>query len=188
METQQATPVLRYSRSHVDDQPTVEPAQATREASKLNEAVTWAVLSVCLVAWAVIGLFLWIPRLLRAVVTFSVRLVQSTLAETTAEAAGRSLRSAADFYWRGFVAAVDSIRRREHREGDERPADPDEPDGVEPGLLARETAWAIVTWYVILWVIGPLRGTPVDVAAISWSDLWSAWVGAVWSVPELFRT
>ena len=58
----------------------------------------------------IIGLFLWIPRVLRAVLGFSVALVHSTLTETNAEAAGRRLRSAANFYRRGFVSAVESIR------------------------------------------------------------------------------
>jgi hypothetical protein len=187
MSTEQVTPILRYSRAAVEEQSAEAAEKATERVSKLNEAVTWVVLGVCLLAWAVVGLFLWVPRLLRAMVVFSVRLVQSTLTESTAEAAGRSLRSAANFYRRGFVVAVESIRAHAETDDNGDAGASDEAAGVEPGLLLRETAWAIAVWYVILWSIGPLRGTPLDLALVPWSDLWSGWVNAVWSVPELFR-
>jgi hypothetical protein len=186
MKTQQAAPVLRYNRIHEVQEAIETEVQQRREASKLNEAVTWAVLSICLAAWAVVGFILWIPKVLRAVFAFSVDLVQSTLTETTAEAAGRRLRSAANFYRRGFVGAVESIRRPA-RADSEAEDDAEDAPRIEPGLLAREAVWAIVVWYALLWSTGVLRGTPVDLAAVPWSTLWSGWVDAIWSVPELFR-
>ena len=53
-----------------------------------SKIVTWGVLAICLAAWSVIGFFLWIPRLVGAVLLFSVALVQSTVTETGAESAG----------------------------------------------------------------------------------------------------
>jgi hypothetical protein len=186
MSTERATPVLRYTRTLPKDQPSETTEAAAEHVSKLNEAFTWIVLSGCLAAWAVVGLFLWVPRLLRAMATFSVGLVQSTLTESTAEAAGRTLRSAANFYRRGFVVAVESIRPTTERE-EKSLEDSAKAGRTEPALLVRETVWAIVIWYVLLWLLGPLRGTPLDVALVPWSGLWSAWVNAVWSVPDLFR-
>lgn len=187
MSTEQVTPVLRYSRALAKEQPSETAEERIERVSRLNEIVTWVVLSVCLVAWAVVGLFLWVPRLLRAMVVFSVRLVQSTLTESTAEAAGRSLRSAANFYRRGFLVAVESIRSHGETDEGEKAEGSDGDVGVEPGLLVRETVWAIVVWYVVLWSMGPLRGTALDLALVPWSDLWSRWVSIVWSVPDLFR-
>ena len=188
MKTHQATPVLRYSRSYaVDDDAPEAVMETTKPVSKLNEAVTWGVLGICLAGWSVIGLFLWIPRVMRAVLLFSVALVQSTVAETNAEPAGRRLRSAANFYRRGFVGAVESIRlpRRKHEEDREEDSDADW--SIESGLIIRETAWAIVVWYMVLWSTGLVQGTPVDLAAVPWSDMWSGAVEAVASIPELFR-
>lgn len=186
MSAPQMSSVLRYDRLHEVEEPPESAAELQERNSKVNEAVTWGVLSVCLAAWVVIGLFLWIPRVLRAVVTFSVALAYSTLAETSAESAGRDLRSAANFYRRGFVAAIASVRPSPSQKGDDSEEDADASSGGASGLLVREAAWAVLVWYVILWSSGPLRGTPVDVATLPWSNLWSAWVEAVWSVPALF--
>jgi hypothetical protein len=185
MNAPQMSSVLRYDRLHEVEEPLESAAVSSEQNSKLNEIVTWCVLSICLAGWAAIGLFLWIPRVLRAVVTFSVALAYSTLTETGAEAAGRDLRSAANFYRRGFVAAVESIRPSPPR-SDEAQEDAEGSSSSVFRLLAREGAWAIVVWYVIRWATGPVRGTPFDVAGMPWSDWWSAWVDAVWSVPGLF--
>lgn len=189
MSAEQVTPVLRYNRSYVQEEPTDPAEEAIEQPTKLNEGVTWVVLSFCLAAWAVVGFFLWIPRLLRAMAAFSVRLVQSTLTESTAEDAGRSLRSAANFYRRGFIAAVHSIRPHAQKTEQAKESEGQGGSGaIERGLLVREIAIAVVVWYVILWLTGVVRGTPLDVALIPWSDLWSGWVDAVWSVPDLFRS
>ena len=180
----QSAPVLRYSRGHEAEDAAEAALVAHPQVSKLNEAFTRAVLGVCLLAWAVIGFFLWIPKIVRGVVAFSAALVQSTLAETSAEAAGRALRSAANFYRRGFVSAVDAIRpRAEVEHTDEKPV---ASEGIEPGLIVRETAWAFVVWYVILWPMGVFRGTAADIAMIPWGELWATAVLAVGSIPELF--
>lgn len=184
---QETSSVLRYDRLTQRVEAAEELRQETSRISKMNEAVTWGVLSICLAGWAVVGLFLWIPRVLRAVVAFSVALVHSTLTETNAEAAGRSLRSAANFYRRGFVSAVESIRppKPEHEK------DQGEGGGAEgtvpSGPIIRETAWAIVVWYVVVWTTGLLQGTPIDLAAAPWSELWAGAVEAVASIPHLLR-
>jgi hypothetical protein len=186
MKTQPEASVLRYDRLHQRVEASEERAQEIARVSKLNEAVTWAILSICLAGWAVVGFFLWIPRVLRAVLAFSVALISSTLTETDAEAAGRRLRSAATFYRRGFVSAVESIRppKRgdEEDQGDERRS-----KGVRSGLIIREAAWAIVVWYIVAWALGFLRGTAFDVTAVPWPDVWARGVEAIASIPERFR-
>ena len=187
MKTWQETSVLHYDRLYQKAEAIDERPEETPRVSKLNEALTRAILSVCLVGWAVLGFLLWIPRLLRAVLAFSAALIDSTLTETDAAPAGRRLRSAANFYRRGFVSAVESIRvTKSGREED--PDDERTSQGSAPsGLILRETAWAIVVWYVVLWAAGPIRGTALDVGALPWSDLWTGMVAAIASIPELFR-
>jgi hypothetical protein len=187
MNTQNVTTILRYSRSHAVEDATEAVAEAEGHVSKLSEAVTWGILSICLAGWAVVGLFLWIPRVLRAVLAFSVALVHSTVTETTAERAGRSLRSAADFYRRGFVSAMESIRQPSLEEAEASKDAPRATGSVRSAPIIRETAWAIVVWYVAVWSTGLLQGTPVDPAAVPWSDLWSGAGDAIASIPNLFR-
>jgi len=181
----QVTPVLRYGRTYAVDEVVEPKAGARPPISKLNEAFTRAALAVCLVGWTFVGFFLWIPRMLRGVVVFSIALVQSTLTETSAESAGRDLRSAANFYRRGFVGAVDAIRPRAEATQDD--ARSEARSGVDGRLIIRETAWAIVVWYVMLWPLGVFTGTPADVAALPWSDYGASIARAIASFAELFR-
>ena len=186
MNTQEITR-LEYGRVHAADRRAERGPDTPERFSALNEAVTWGVLGICLAAWSVIGLFLWIPRLLRAVLIFSVALVQSTVVETGAESAGRRLRSAANFYRRGFVGAVESIRSPRGR----RKGDSDEDRGIEPWLILGETAWALFVWYLALWLAGFALLTPNDLvsslAAAPWSEVGSSAVQALTSIPEMFR-
>jgi hypothetical protein len=185
MKTMQAT--LHYDRLYRREEAREPPGETVPQISKLSEAVTWAVLGFCLAGWAVVGLFLWIPRVLRAVLVFSVSLIHATLTETSAEAAGRSLRSAADFYRRGFASAVESIRPPTPEAERHHDDDPRRIARVQPGPIIRETAWAIVVWYIVVWSTGLLQGTPADLAAVPWSDLWLDAVEAVASITDLFR-
>jgi hypothetical protein len=187
MKTQQETSVLRYNRLYRRSEAGEEPTHETPRVSKLNEVVTWGVLSVCLAGWALVGLFLWIPLVLRAVLAFSVALMNATLTETSAEAAGRRLRSAANFYRRGFVSAVESIRPPQRGHGEDQRDEGRSNEGVQSGPIVREAAWAIVVWYIVAWTVGPIRGTPFDIVGVPWSDLWAGGVELIASIPQLFQ-
>jgi hypothetical protein len=82
---------------------------------------------------------------------------------------------------------VESIRPPRRKDEEDREEDSDADWSIESGLIIRETAWAIVVWYLILWTTGLVQGTPVDLAAVPWSDMWSGAVGAIASIPDLFR-
>lgn len=182
MDTRQATR-LEYGPVYATEDPTDPDSKESESPSPFNEAFTWSALIVCLAGWTVIGLFLWIPRVIRAVLLFSLSLVQATVTETDLADAGRRLRSAANFYRRGFVGAVDSIRSPRGGEGD-----PDTEWTIELGLILRETAWALFVWYLLLWAAGFSLITPIDVAAfltdVDWGALWSGAVDAASSVPH----
>jgi hypothetical protein len=187
MKTREEASVLRYDRLRQRVEVSEERPQATARVSRLNEAVTWAILSVCLAGWAVVGFLLWIPRVLRAVLAFSVALINSTLAETDADAAGRRLRSAANFYRRGFVSAVESIRPPKLGHDEDQADERRSKEGVRSGLIVREAAWALVVWYAAAWGLGFIRGTAFDVAAVPWAEVWAEGVAVMASIPDLFR-
>lgn len=185
METQQATR-LEYGPVYARQ----ERADATSEdksiVSRLNEAFTWGALVVCLAGWTVVGFFLWIPRVIRAVLMFSLSLVQATVRETDLAGPGRRLRSAANFYRRGFVSAVDSIRPSEENRGPSGTSDADL--SIEGSLILRETAWALFVWYLFLWWVDYPMITPVDVVAfvanVDWAAIWSGLVDAAATIPD----
>lgn len=149
--------------------------------SWITESFTWLFLGVCLLVWAVVGFLLWIPRLLRSMARFSVALVQATITESSADEAARDLRSAADFYKRGFSGAIGAIRstRGEQPEGGRR---------IEVGLIMREIAWALVFWYVVLWAMGVSVWTPADYWAafgeVPWGEIWDRIAAVLAVVPE----
>lgn len=130
------------------------------QATVRQGPVTWSIRGVYLTAWAVVGIFLWVPALLGAVLLFSVSLVQSTLMGTSTTKAGRHLRSAADLY-RGFVRAMETVRTP----GDGDPVETEDHPAVGPRTILSEIAWAIVVWYVVLWSVGIVEATPVDLAS-----------------------
>ena len=182
MKAQEATR-LEYGPVYAMDDSTETVARTPEPVSVLNEAVTWGVLGICLAGWSIIGLVLWIPRLLASVLLFSVGLVQSTVAETGTGTAGRRLRSAANFYVRGFVSAVESIRPPR---GDD-VEDSDGDSRIESRLILHEMAWAIVVWYVIMWWAGISLLTPIDLlstlADAPWSEMLSGAVDTFASIP-----
>ncbi|MBT8488676.1 MAG: hypothetical protein HKN72_10935 [Gemmatimonadetes bacterium] len=182
METQQATR-LEYGPVYRTEDQMNATSQKKSIAFRLNEAFTWAALIVCLAGWTVVGFFLWIPRVIRAVLMFSLSLVQATVMENDLAGPGRRLRSAANFYRRGFVSAVDSIRPPEDGGGSS--------DGdltIEGGLILRETAWALFVWYLFLWWIDFPMITPVNVATfvgnVDWAGIWSGLVDAAATIPD----
>lgn len=191
------TPVLHYGPTYAADEPPEAageptPKRAPKRALKVDDLATWCVLGVCLVGWSVVGLFLWIPRLVRAVLLFSVALVQSALAETPAGSAGRRLRSAAEFYRRGFATAVEAVRpNAEEGTDDEEGEDEGSSWSIDSSLVLRETMWAIVVWYLILWPLGVIPLTPVGIASsiaeVPWSAMWSHIVDTIAAVPDLIR-
>ena len=183
MTIETATPLSRPRSSR----PVSESKGDAEASSTVNEAVTWIVLGVCLVAWAIIGFLLWIPRVLRAMFLFSVALVQATTTDSSAEDAGTRLRRAAEFYTRGFTRAVQGIRSTTRRDQQESKSG----DGwhIDIGLILREAGWAAVIWYTILLSFGFAVLTPVDLISqlgeVPWAGIWSSTIQTIESIPVL---
>lgn len=166
-------PVARY---HTVEEPEPEPETPVhRTVNRTFAAITWAVLFLVLAVWAVVGALFWIPLLFRAMILFSLRLVQSVFVAQRPEGAARILRDAVSFYKRGFIVAVEVVTREE--------LEPDARDPDTGNLLLSEILWAFLVWYLILLGLGWIRYSPLDLwtdfLAIPWAEIWNTIFGWV---------
>ena len=135
--------------------------------------VSWAVFGAVMVVWAVVGALVWIPLLLRAMVRFSLALVQATLDREPPSEAAATLRGAVEFYRRGFVMAADALHGRTP-----------EPTGhtrrAGNRRLLREFGWVALVWYALLAAFGVVW-SPLElgqwIVDLPWGD-WAVGVGA----------
>jgi hypothetical protein len=115
--------------------------------------------------WAVVGLALWVPQIVRVVVTSAIRLIHSALTRQPIDAIRGPIRRVSRFYVDGFLTPTRS-----------RPA------GVyasrEPRLLRflLESMWAIAVWMVVLFLVSRdsferVWRSMVSAAAWIWSSL-----------------
>ena len=145
-------------------------------ADRIVHWLTWGILGVVLLVWALVGAVFWLPLLLRTMVRFSLSLVQSTMDAERPDASARTLRQAVDFYRRGFVLAIDAVMGQDEpgRKGRTRR------DQLDPDRMKREVMWALVIWYPILWWVG-LAWSPVElwawIAGLPWGETLDAIAG-----------
>jgi hypothetical protein len=159
---------IRYSLvDPVSNQPTEQPAPQGRVRQSV-QYLTWAILSVCLGLWAVIGFLFWIPLLVRSMLHFSVALIQSMLEGTRPVEAGRVLRETVDFYRRGFMVAIGAVFGNVPT-----PGKPERRMTAKRFII--ETGWAVLVWYLLLLAVGVVETSPLDVwdaaAEYPWGDL-----------------
>ena len=164
-------PTISY---RVVEEPEPEPeAPVTRTVNRTLQAITWFILVIVLAVWALVGALFWIPLLLRAMIIFSLRLVQSVFVGQRPKGAARLLRDSVSFYKRGFVVAVEVVTREE--------IEPDARDPDTGNLLFSEILWAALIWYLILLGLGWIQYSPLDLwrdfLAIPWAEMWAAAVG-----------
>ena len=166
-------PTIRYRT--VPESPAAggEPASVAKARPAVLEWVNWAVFGVVMVVWAVVGALVWIPLLLRAMVRFSLALVQATLDREPPSEAAATLRGAVEFYRRGFVMAADALHGRT-------PAPTGHARPVSNRRLLGEVGWTVAIWYLLLAVVG-LVWSPLEIGqwlvALPWND-WAVGAGA----------
>ncbi len=146
------------------------PSPVVRTTNRIVQVLTWAILAVVLLVWAVVGALFWIPLLLRAMLRFSISLMEAMFVGERPTWAARGLRNAVDFYRRGFLVAVEVVTREDVTEDRRRPAG-------ESRLLF-EVFWAALVWYLVLLWIGWIQTSPLDVwhwfVSIPWREAFSA--------------
>ncbi len=135
-------------------------------AGRILSGLTWVVLGVVLLFWAVIGAVFWIPLMVRAMLRFSISLIEAMFEGQRPVEAGRILRNAVGFYRRGFVVAIEVVTREDLKE--------ERHPRVQPkqDRLLLEVVWAIVVWYFLFLWFGWIQTSPLD--------MWHWFVGQPW--------
>jgi len=154
---------------HQIEEPELEQEPPVQKAAnRLFSVITWAILFVLLAVWAIVGAFFWIPLLLRAMLRFSLGLVQSVFVGQRPDGSARILRDSVSFYRRGFVVAVETVTR-EKIDGESKE------DPQTGNRLLLELIWAVPVWYLILFAMGWIQASPLDLwnwfAEIRWSEM-----------------
>lgn len=142
--------------------------------AKVMRLLTWLILVLLLLGWAVVGAVFWLPLVLRTMFGFSVALIQATMEGSKPTAAARMLKDAVGFYRRGFVVAVEAVMGPEDEEDQRRGG------GVDGRRLVKELAWASLAWYAVFLLAGVDLPTPIELfngfVGLPWGD-WVQGVG-----------
>jgi hypothetical protein len=143
-----------------------DPLPVARTTNKIFQVLTWAILAVVLLVWAVVGAIFWIPLLLRAMLRFSISLIEAMFVGQRPTQAAKILRDSVHFYRRGFVVAVEVVTREDVPDERKQPA-------VESRLLF-EVFWAALVWYLVFLWMGWIQTSPLDVwhwfVSIPWRE------------------
>jgi len=142
------------------------PSPFAEAVNKAFTVLTWVILSVVLLVWAVVGAVFWIPLLLRAMLRFSISLIEAMFEGHKPTKAAKILRDAVGFYRRGFFVAVEVVTRE--------PIDRREEGPVTENRLLLEVLWALLVWYFIFLLFGWIQASPLDLIdwffSIPWAD------------------
>jgi len=159
-------PTLSYRspREESDEVPTSPYVEAT---NRFFQGLTWAILAIVLLFWAVFGAIFWIPLLLRAMLRFSISLIEGMFEGRKPTESARILRNAVDFYRRGFIVAVEVVTREEVAEEHQEKGEP-----ARENRLLLEVLWAILVWYFLFLWFGWIQSSPVDLWNWFWSVPW----------------
>ncbi len=165
MDTMTSQPPMLSYRTPVSEDEEVQPL-VVRKTEKILTGITWAILSVVLVLWAVVGALFWIPLLIRAMLRFSVSLLEASFEGQRPVEAARVLKSAVSFYRRGFVVAIEAVTGKGAEDRESRP--------TTENRLLMEVMWALLVWYFIALLFGWIQASPVDLwdwlVSIPWGE------------------
>ncbi len=161
-------PVISYRRTEEPgDEPPAEMKPETpfsKAATHILTGLTWAILGIVLSVWALIGMVFWIPLLLRAMLRFSLSLLEAVFEGQRPTDSARILRDAVSFYRRGFVVAVEAVTKEEIED--------EYRESTEGNRLVMEVFWAVLVWYFIFLWWGWVQASPFDI--------WNWFVGLPW--------
>jgi hypothetical protein len=137
---------------------------ATNSAPKPNR-IEQVIVLLADAVWAVVGLVLWIPQIVRVVTTTAIRLVHSALTRQPIDAIRGPIRRVSRFYIDGFLTPGKS--RTSGAYASRQP------------LLGRflvEAVWVIVVWLLLLRLLSPqifvkVWNATASMAASAWELL-----------------
>ena len=156
---------------------TSAPSPYLKAMNHVFTALTWVILFVVLLVWAVVGAVFWIPLMIRAMLRFSISLIESVFEGHKPARAAQTLRNAVSFYRRGFVVAVEVVTKEKVREEEE--------GSVGQNRLLLEVLWALLVWYFIALLFGWIQASPMDLVDWFFSIPWGEYLG---DLIDRFRT
>lgn len=137
-----------------------------KPAEKVLTALTWGILAIVLAVWAVVGAVFWIPLIIRAMLRFSINLIEAAFEGQKPTTAAKVLRDAVSFYRRGFLVAIEVVMGEA--------VDEDRMEVTTENRLLLEVLWALLVWYFIFLLLGWIQATPMDLVdwffSIPWGD------------------
>lgn len=132
--------------------------------------------------WAVVGLVLWIPQVVRVVITSAIRLVHSALTRQAIDSIRGPIRKVSRFYVDGFLTPGKSTSTGVYASREPR-----------LGRFLTEAVWVIAVWMLVLRLVSQETFDRVwSVMASTGADIWellaSLTKDAVAQLPEGFGT
>ena len=108
--------------------------------------------------WAVVGLFLWIPQIVRVVITSAVRLIHATLTRQPTDSIRGPVRQVSRFYVDGFLT----------------PGQRKSPGGygsrqLQLGRFLTEALWVAAVWLGVLRLVSPATFSRVWQFLVQWA-------------------
>ena len=108
--------------------------------------------------WAVVGLFLWIPQIVRVVITSAVRLIHATLTRQPTDSIRGPVRQVSRFYVDGFLT----------------PGQRKSPGGygsrqLQLGRFLTEALWVAAVWLGVLRLVSPATFSRVWQVLVQWA-------------------
>ena len=118
------------------DEPVLEGVAAQRsKTERVEQAITLMTDTI----WAGIGLVLWVPQIVRVLITSAVRLIHATLTRQPIDSIRGSIRRVSRFYVDGFLS-----RGRTRSSGSYGSTD------LRFGRFLMEMLWVLAVWLLVL--------------------------------------
>lgn len=128
--------------------------------------------------WAVVGLVLWIPQIVRVVITSAIRLVHSALTRQPIDAIRGPIRRVSRFYVDGFLTPGRSRSSGAYASREPR-----------LGRFLIEAVWVIVVWMLVLRLVSQpafdkVWSAMASAASKTWQLLTDLMAGLLDQLPE----
>lgn len=152
------------------------PTDSVPEPNRIEQVIVLLADAV----WAVVGLVLWIPQIVRVVITTAIRLVHSALTRQPIDSIRGPIRRVSRFYVDGFLTP-----------GRSKPSGAYASREARLGRFLIEAVWVIVVWMLVLRLVSQqvfdnVWSAMASTAAKAWHLLAALAMDLVARLPEGF--
>lgn len=140
-----------------------ESGPPTKDRPSKTQRIEQVILLMADAVWAVVGLFLWIPQIVRVVVTSAIRLVHAALTRQPTDSIRGPIRQVSRFYVDGFLTP--GQRKTSGGYGSRQ---------LHLGRFLREALWVVAVW------LGVLRLVSAEAFSATWQVL-TRWAAQAWN-------